>query len=356
MNISYSKTLYAKDARGDIREWTIIADIENCELIYEYGLVNGQKIQKTEQVFENLSRRNIFDQIALQFDSRVNRMLDRGYVPNIEQAAKARTNMLGLPMPMLAQKFSNVRNIQYEEAFIQRKYDGNRCLIANVGGRITAYSRNGKPITGINHITDQLDLSPGTILDGELYKHGVALQTLASWIKRKQDETKQLEYCIYDLISDAPFYKRFEEIQSIIPPSTKLHIANTYRCPNFDKAQKYFDTFREEGYEGAILRWGNSGYEDGKRSKSLVKLKGWRDAEFEVLDISPSKDDWGVLHMQMPGGQRFRATAPGGIDEKIDVLQNKEKYVGRTVTVEYAYLTKEGIPFHPIAKAWRPVE
>ena len=34
------------------------------------------------------------------------------------------------------------------------------------------------------------------------------------------------------------------------------------------------------------------GYEDGKRSGSLIKLKDWLDQEFKIVDVSASADGW----------------------------------------------------------------
>jgi hypothetical protein len=112
-------------------------------------------------------------------------------------------------------------------------------------------------------------------------------------------------------------------------------------------------TFRKEKYEGTIIRHTPAGYEDGKRSKSLLKLKDWRDEEFLVTNILPSKDGWAILECVQSNGSYFTVTAPGNMAEKQEVFACKENYIGKYVTVEFAYRTQEGIPFHPIAKAWR---
>ena len=355
------KILYCRDAKGQIREWKIEAFFDDiggdwAHLRYTYGLVDGEKIDKEEEVFENQSGRDIYEQLNLQFESKISKMKDRGYVEDIMKAETARTNLLGLPRPMLAQKFNKVRRIDYSNAFIQRKYDGNRCLVANVGGEIIAYSRNGKRVSTIEHITSGIQIPESAILDGELYCHGESLQTIVSWIKRKQANTSKLRLHVYDTIRDESFAERDRFMKHECSLGQNAEFVPVWKCHSAPDAINYTRVFRNEGYEGAILRWGPFGYEDSKRSKGLVKLKEWNDKEFLVTDITASKDGWAILHMLAPTEDArvpFRATAPGTIEEKIDCYLNRKSYIGRYVTIEYAYLTKDGVPFHPIAKCWR---
>jgi len=348
-----SQTLYAKDARGDVRFWTIEAT-EDATLDYTYGMVGGQPQYKTEQIELNQSGRDIDEQMLLQFKSKIAKMKDKGYVDSYELAkGMPRTNLLNLPRPMLAQDIDKVKNIDFTNAFVQRKYDGNRCLIANVAGEIIAYSRNGKRVESIDHITESIGIPEGLILDGELYAHGESLQTIVSWIKRKQPETRNLRYHAYDVAFPAPFKYRLKFLNGEIGFGEYAIAVETTQISSLDEALEFFQIFRKDNYEGAILRWGSNGYEDSKRSRSLVKIKEWHDAEFKVTSITPSKDGWAILVCELPDGNTFRVSAPGSIEEKEYCYKQKDMYIGRYVTVEYAYLTKDGIPFHPIAKIWR---
>ena len=72
------------------------------------------------------------------------------------------------------------------------------------------------------------------------------------------------------------------------------------------------------------------------------------DAEFIVLDVVEAKNG-SRLRMATQEGKYFYATCPGKEAFKAQVLRDREKYLGSTVNVEYASLTKENKPFHPIA-------
>lgn len=345
------KRLYAKDVRGGIRVWEIVAT-DDFTLEISHGTLNGDLQTKVHWIEENQSGRDLFDQTMLEFNSRIKRQMDKGYVELLSDAMGKRTNTLGLPRPMLAQVFNKrASRVNYDNAYVQRKYDGNRCLIARVDGKNIAYTRNGIQIKTVNHILSVLDMPEGMILDGELYCHGESLQTIVSWIKRYQNDTQRLRYHIYDTVSTRPFADRMSIVKNIDIPSS-AEIVPMIRVHKSGEANELLNEFRKEGYEGAMLRWGRNGYEDGKRSYSLLKMKEFLDSEFRVIDVEASKDGIAVLIMERQG-KRFKATAPGTMSDKAFVLANKYNYIGRDVTIEYAYITEDGVPFHPIAKAFR---
>lgn len=345
--------LYIKDNKGAMREWGI--SYVDDEIIIRYGQVGGSMQYQTEDVPEGLAARSLEEQIDSRINSRISKQKDKGYVHSMNEAANRDrpVNQMGKPKPMLAQPIDKVKNINYEGAIAQPKFDGNRCLIYCEDGINKAYSRNGKPVTAIRHILQDLQLEEGMILDGELYCHGYNLQTIVSWIKREQPETLSLNYHVYDLVASDLAYNERSKILATLPLGKSISLVRGDPIASHEALYKAFRGYRNQGYEGAILRWGNTGYEDGKRSKSLVKIKEWFDAEFLVEDIIASADGWAILVCRTLSGDTFRVSAPGTIFEKTLILNDKEPYIGRYVTVEYANITRDGIPFHPVAKNFR---
>lgn len=342
-------TLYIRDGKGAVRQWSISADYAAGTLLMEYGQLGGSIQSKAEYVPFGKVNRTRKEQMDLQMAARIKKRIQQGYSVDIEDAENKPTNILRLPKPMKAHKFKPGK-ADYKNAFVQRKYDGNRCMITNRGGEIIAYSSVGKTVTAIHHIIQDIVIPDGWVVDGELYCHGVKLQTLVSWIKREQEDTKRLEFRFYDLVDDAPFTERLRMLEDV--SGTYAHLAPTVKVRDELEAVNHFEESRAEGYEGSMLRWGDAGYEDGKRAYQILKLKAWDDDEFKVLNVEPSKDGWGILVLAKDG-KLFKTPAPGTMDEKFDTMENKDNYIGRLVTVEYAYLTSDGIPFHPVAKAWR---
>ena len=341
--------LYIKDSNGNIRVWSIEADPYGFTITH--GVLGGSMQSKHEGVLHGKVNRTVDEQIELQMNSRINKQKDRGYVESLDEAMIGKpTNSLGLLKPMLAKGIDGAI-VDYNNAFVQRKYDGNRCLITNQNGNIIAYSRNGKPIDTIDHILCNLDLQEGETIDGELYCHGQSLQTIVSWIKRQQQNSSLLRFNAYDYVSADPFKERLKHLQRFDVDG--VDIVETFAVSNHNEVMELFNMFRSDGYEGAIVRHGSAGYQDGKRSSSLLKVKQWNDDEFLVIDITPSKDGWAILKCITRDRKEFSVTCHGDHLYKEFVLQNDTDFIGRTVTVEFAYYTAEGIPFHPIAKGWR---
>jgi len=341
------ETLYIKDNTGAIRVWTI--GVLDWRIIMQYGQLNGTLQTRYEDISEGKAGRTREQQIISRMQSRIKKQTDSGYSFDIEDAMSKPVNALGLKKPMLAQALSKVKNINLINAYVQPKFDGNRCVITKQQGRMLAYSRNGKIIAAnLDHIFIGLDLDEGDYVDGELYHHGSSLQTIVSWIKRNQADTLKLNFHAYDMMNTAPYINRYAEL-SRKANGASIIIAPTDKVQNIGEVWELHKDYTSEGYEGAIIRWSDAGYEDGKRSKSLVKVKTFLDDEFLIKDIHPSKDGWAILECWLPGAKTFRVSAPGTMVEKKYILINSDLYIEKKVRVEYMNITKDGIPFHPIA-------
>lgn len=345
--------LYMKDNHGAMRVWAISADWLG-EITIRYGQEGGAMQYQYEQVEENQSGRDLYDQVSLRMASRITVQNAKGYIASrdIAESRPRALNALGKPKPMLAHKFRDVKNIDYTDAIAQPKFDGNRCMIDCTMG-ISPYTRNGKVLEHLHHITDDLQDVSGWVLDGELYCHGYPLQTIVSWIKRRQPETRNIKYHLYDIVAPNLTYKERSEVIRGLPIGANISPVYGDPIDSHEALLARFREYRGQGYEGAMLRWGNAGYEDGKRSKSLLKLKEWESEEFLVIAIHASADGWAILECALPNFETFRVSAPGSIFAKTEVLQNKLEYVGKKITVEFAQYTKDGVPFHPVAINFR---
>jgi len=346
-------TLYIKDNTGNIRIWGI--EVENNQIIITHGQLGGIIQVKTEDVPFGKGGRSRDDQIISRVASRISKQMDKGYVLSLTQAEKTKpVNTLGLEKPMLAKRFDQLSNVDLDNSFIQRKYNGHRCIITKRNNKMIAYSRQGKLIRSIEHIVAPLShqISEGESIDGELYSHGIKLQTISSWIKREQPESKLLNYVMYDAIMDNSYKERLDRLLEIQTKNEAFMIAPTKYANLVPSIRDELKASLMEGYEGLIIRQGLYGYEDGKRSNSLVKLKQCLDDEYLVVDVEESVDGWGILVCELYNGETFKVTAPGTMADKYAVADDPESYIGQFVHVEYFDLTIKGKPFHPVATHW----
>lgn len=350
--------LYRKNANG-IGTWRIWSEGSTIRIAHA-TVMGGSEVHHKEEVKTNLSGRTIEEQVALRIRSRVSRMKDKGYKDTLSEAQESSSNQLGLDRPMLAHPINRVSGIDYNGAVLQKKLDGHRCLITAQEGELIAYSRQGKPITSIKHILRGLAgrLPEGTTLDGELYCHGVKLQTIGSWIKREQPATSNLFFVCYDLISPERYVDRHRELSEIIAPVDTGAPGRVVVLPyspyeGEEATRSLFRTVRSQGFEGLMLRLDNRGYEAGRRSSSLLKIKEFEQEEFQVVGFKTSSTGWAICECVTKDGKKFDCSAPGTLEEKKRVLYQQDKYLYRYLTIDFAHWTDDGLPFQPTAVRWR---
>jgi DNA ligase 1 len=354
--------LFRKNSLG-IGTWRVHGLIESVSagtvVIAHSSVEGGAEITHTDPIRTNNSGRSIEQQVALEINSRVKRQMDKGYKTTRDLALIGSTNQLGLVNPMLAQKLQDVtiRGSDFADAWLQPKYDGHRCLITKQGGEMLAYSRRGKPITTIPQILEDCDrwMQDGDTLDGELYCHGEKLQTISSWIKRDQPETAKLNYHWYDMVLPWKFSARYVTMVDLAHNigCHRIQLVPTVRAVSMSNSYAFFRECKADKLEGAMLRLSIAGYEDAKRSNQLLKIKDREDCEVTVIGVRPSSQNWAILRVRTDWGVEFDVAAPGSLDEKTKVLINFDRYLLKRLTVEYAMLTAERVPFHCVAMRWR---
>ncbi len=301
-----------------------------------------------------------YAQGVLELHSKARKKIDKGYTYTPEQAKAPSTNSLGLLKPMLATPMEKVKpeKITWDNAYAQPKLDGHRALF--VDG--TLYSRQGK-VLDLPHIVESIEAAgiEGIHLDGELYIHGKSLQEMSKLIKKHRPESLDIEYHIYDQIDAAPFISRLTALAATIPqwPSvTRLKAVPTHQVTSQEQLMEYHARFRKDGYEGTMLRFGDESYRDGKRSRTLLKLKEFQDAEFEIVGVEEGKPyvtDKGTFRVPVYTcvvpicGETFTVTAPGNMQEKDELWHKRAWYMGRLLTVKFHYYSEAGIPQLPVA-------
>jgi hypothetical protein len=357
-------TLYQKDHNGSMRVWKI--QTGDCELIMTSGVVGGNLVEKVEEVLEGKGGRTLSEQLLSRFNSRVSKKIDKGYLYSEQEAAfqGAQVNSLGLARPMLAKRYERVKGVQTQGAALQYKLDGHRCQITKQNGKTFAYSKNGKIIHTIDHILEKVKLVEGETIDGELYIHGLSLQKIGSYVKKQHAESFNLVFHAYDVHENTSYSIRYDKLKIIASRWNSDHLAIVETHWNTDPKEfpSRFRAARAAGYEGLMLRIEGAGYEAGKRSAALLKIKCIEgegaefDEEFMVIDILPSRDGWARLVCITKEGKQFKVSAPGSLWEKTQILQSKKAYIGMKVKIEFAGWTDDKIPFHPVAILFRPPE
>lgn len=331
-------------------------------IVTTYGQVGTPNPTTTREVVKqgkNQGKKNAtspFEQAILEAASKHQKQLTRrDYGLTLEESVAARA-----ASPMLAQVYEKHKDkVAWDKAFGQPKLDGFRCLARRTKDTVTFESREGKPILSVPHLIDPLmqALPVGETFDGELYLPGTKFQTLASWIKRLQPDSANLQYHVYDMVeTEIPFAARSEVIKAAIGdgfdglvPVKTVQLFDEQQLMNFQR-----DCI-EEGFEGAMLRCGVAGYESGKRSYGLLKCKTFFDVDYEIVGVSEGRGTHAGMAIftckVKASGVTFDVLAPGTHAEKRAAWMASSAYIGRFLTVKMQELTTSDnpVPRFPVA-------
>lgn len=350
------KTLFKKDSKNKIR--VINFWCEGEKFYTSAGLLDGQLVENYRECKpKNIGKSNKTtgkEQAILEMESKIREKLQEDYFTSLEEAKNSE-----VILPMLAKSYENEeKKIDWNNCYIQPKLDGMRCLAIIKNGKVRLLSRDGVDIQeqhkSMNHIIESLsNFKEDVILDGELYAHGLSFQENMKLIKKyRENQTEQIKYHIYDLVSEEPFTDRSSKLSTILNFQHLINV-NTLKIEKHNIFEKHSENI-SFGYEGSIVRWGKEGYKMNARSSNLLKLKDFKDLDAKIIDIIPAENrpDWGIVVCEY-NGKTFKATPKMSQEDKIELLKNKKEYVNKLAIITYFEFSDEGLPRFPIYKGVR---
>ena len=253
--------------------------------------------------------------------------------------------------------------------YASRKLDGVRCLaVVNTEGKCTLYSRMGKEFTTLNKVKYAIEATGiiNTVFDGEICiidKDGNEdFQSVMKELRRKDHQIENPTFMLFDMIHKIDFDKGNSVAGSKL--SDRLHTLRSWLGPRhatkdtlryLDQAvvtdERHFDIWTQmatdNNWEGVMLRK-DVGYE-GKRSKNLLKVKKFFDAEYTVVDcdVSPmsvvrdGKEKQETMLAQVWIEHKNHLVKVGsGFSQEQRIKYTTEDIVGKTITVQYFEETK----------------
>jgi DNA ligase 1 len=186
--------------------------------------------------------------------------------------------------------------------YASRKLDGVRCLaVVDEKGKCTLYSRMGKEFTTLNKIKEAIESTNiiNTVFDGEICliddNGDEDFQSIMKQLRRKDHQIEKPIFKMFDMLHKPDFdnkksteilSERLIKLRTFIDQekvNSGLHYLGQYLISDNDHFNYWSEKPKQEGWEGIVLRK-DVGYE-GKRTKNLLKVKSFHDAEYEVLDF-----------------------------------------------------------------------
>lgn len=364
-------TLYSKNVDGSIQQWEVSTKDNN--IIKRYGRVGGI-IQEEVQIVKtgkNKGKKNettLLEQTEKEALAFWTKKKKEGYVEDINSAKVNEvdsTVIAGGIEPMLAHKFrDHSHKIKYP-AYIQPKLDGIRCVAIYKDKKCTLWTRTRKLITSVPHIESelerQLDGKGDIILDGELYNHSLKneFEKIVSAVRKEEPsaDSKKIQYYIYDLVSEKSFANRSDLIGKLIINNEITKVVPTNKILVEDEIEPYFNKYRQEGYEGAIVRNASGEYQN-KRSYNLQKVKEFDDNEFEIVSVTSGKGrmEGKAIFICKIQDKNFNVKMEGSLEKLEEIYNSQDKVIGKKLTVRYQGLTSDGIPRFPVGVSIRDYE
>ena len=251
--------------------------------------------------------------------------------------------------------------------YASRKLDGVRCLaVVNDEGECTLYSRMGKEFTTLNKIKEAIEATNiiNTVFDGEVClmdeEGNEDFQGIMKQLRRKDHQIENPVFVVFDMIHKPDFdsnkgneilSERLHTLRSWYNGST-VNMEIIRRLDQFQVIDgRHFDKWgqmaSDNNWEGFMLRK-DVGYE-GKRSKNLLKVKTFHDAEYEVLDA-----EFGPMAVVRDGKEKqetmlsqvwikhkeWWVKVGSGFSQEQRIKYMAENIVGKTITVQYFEETK----------------
>lgn len=357
-----SEVIFKRDTAGKIRTWQYEVDGDKYRTIA--GIQGGNLVTSgwTKCEPKNTGRSNATtaeQQAVSEAEADLGKKLKREYRKTIAE-------LNAVPVgPMLAHDYAKLKKPLEFPVYSQPKLDGIRAIINRHG----AFSRELQPHFNAEHILEALApvfaKYPDIVFDGEFYNHDYKddFNGLVSIIRKQKASPEQkakarsvVQYHVYDLPSGAPFSERNAALQEIalkfelgVDAKDSVQIVLTKREPSQEDLDISNGQYTEAGYEGQMVRL-DASYDFDTRSKSLLKRKEFKSAEFPVVRIEEGNGNWAGyakrIIVQLPNGQECGAGMRGNQDFAKELLTRP---MPKQATIRYFGETPDGMLRFPVA-------
>lgn len=324
------------------------------------------------EVLDKLMNREVTGHDAIKLvngydDESIYKVIDK------DLGIRAGAKVINKAIPGLIPTFSVALAQEYKEEcnwednwYASRKLDGVRCLaITDENGKCTLYSRMGKEFTTLDKVKDAIESTGiiNTVFDGEIClvdeNGNEDFQGVMKQLRRKDHQIENPAYIMFDMLNIKDFNNQnSEEILS-----DRLHTLRSFLDNNNDTNilryteqavitdGRHFDMWSQMAadgnWEGFMLRK-DVGYE-GKRSKNLVKVKKFHDAEYEVIDfdiddhevVRDGKSETIKMLSQVwieHKGHKVKVGSGWSQEQRLQYMDGS--IVGKIITVQYFEETK----------------
>jgi DNA ligase-1 len=256
--------------------------------------------------------------------------------------------------------------------YISRKLDGCRCICFVTKTTSDTYiefkSRQNKTITTLDNLVEPIkefakNFGPGEyVLDGEVCLMddfgNEDFQGLMKEVTRKDHTIEKPRYNVFDVLTHSEFdgevespnfTDRLNMMHDLLTPNKNVVLLEQELVTSQEVLDKWTNNAQELGWEGCMLRK-DAPYKRG-RSKDLIKIKKFQDAEYEVIGVETGKatynegghKEFDVVSALYIKHKDNTVKVGSGLskEQRLRWFDHPEEIIGKTITVQYFEETQD---------------
>lgn len=369
------ETLYSKSKTGKVRYWSIRVEQsgDGVFIVRNTGEDGGkdQEFHKEVTAGKNIGKKNEttkLQQAHLEAKSLWTKQLESGCVTD-----KSKVHSMMTILPMLANKWETMNHRIGDTFYVQPKLDGVRMMIGKFNGKFVMLSRTGKEVKHMDHISNEVKnlLNEGDFLDGENYSPNKTFEEITGLCRTSLQSSADgkdlggIKFYVFDMFNsnklDEPFGKRLDNMQTFFTKNNFKNIlmVDTKLLKNKKLVEPEHDTYVDRGFEGIMIRDPKGKYLLAERSNHLLKFKKFQTEEYEIVGANEGtgKDAETVIWVcKTTKGESFAVRPTGSLAERKRMFRDRNKLMGKMLTVKFQNLTEYGFPRFPVGLGIRDYE
>ena len=340
----------------------------------------GKKFEDIFDLLNSLSQREITGKEALsscalfvehnkEYEELICRILDKDLKTRlgIKQINSIWPKLVPQFEVALAEDYSKFSDrVKWDENwYVSQKLDGIRCIAIKKNNEIKFFSRNGHEFHTLTKVSNSLSRvtegKDNIVFDGELClldeNGNESFSGIQKEFNRKDHTIENPMYIMFDMLtleefenmeSQRKLSERLLTLKETISHSSKLRVLEQTVC-NDEIFEKLQNKSAKEGWEGLMLRK-DVPYK-GDRTRELLKVKKFFDAEYKVLSLETGPfrvivdglekevETMTAVNIEHKGCQ-VSVGSGFSLDERYYYYENPSELVGKEITVKYFEETK----------------
>lgn len=311
---------------------------KDCDIAYVQSFINKQP-EEYKEIYEQIFTK----ELKLGITSKTINKVWKNLIPEFDI--------------MLAEKYMDrIDELEKNkpQIIITQKLDGIRCIGIVNNNNVKLYSRQGKPITGLLDIEEEMKKLENGCYDGELLLNQDNLSSkdlyreTVTIVNSKNTNKQNIIFNIFDYFTiedfvnksnKVPCYLRKNKINSIINGFKWIVPVPILYEGNFDNniIQKELNKQISLEHEGIMVNISNANYEN-KRTKNILKVKAMQDCDLRIIGFEEgtgkNKGTLGALIVDYKGNKV--GVGSGLTQEDRDKIWNNQKdYLNKICEIQY---------------------